>query len=106
MGNSPRSFGQQQTAVRGRDKGPSPATFLGQCRKIGEWIETEYGQLEAVLPLCLAVTARGVASVFTENRQDVIFEMKCVRDRGLRNPDSHTLPLTFVLNFDSPSPIR
>ena len=70
-----RRLGEKQARFRGRVHDAPAACFLDESVVVGLRIEAEDGELEAVLPAGVAVTACRVTAIARQERLDVVFEM-------------------------------
>src|SRR5262249_10548099 len=80
----------QEQALLGRGGEHAPAArLLGERRVVGGRGGAGHPQLEAVLPLRLAVAAGGVAAVPAQERDDVVLEVEAARRVGPRRVRPH-----------------
>src|SRR5262249_36841792 len=85
VGRAAGYLGQQQAVLWRRREHAPAAALLRQCGVIRGRVEAEHRQLEAVLPLRLAVAARRVAAELAEQRDDVVLEVVAARPAGARH---------------------
>ena len=66
MSDLARGLAQEKAMLRRRREHAPAAPFLDQCREVRHGIETEDGELEAVLPFGLTVAAAAVTAELGE----------------------------------------
>jgi hypothetical protein len=93
-------FAEKQTLIRCRKKYSPPTTLTYESFIVGVPIKSKDGQLKTILPVRLAVTGRGVATIPTKDWGNIRIKMTicrlvCIPHRH-RNPNR--LPLGSHLN--------